>query len=133
MKQCATCKKLKPLNTFGKHSGQSDGLQPLCKDCRGTYNRAWSLELRRSNEKLILELKKEPCVDCGNKFPSCCMEFDHVPGRGKKIGHISDMMSYSKEMLLLEIEKCDLICSNCHKIRTFIERDTNKFKQSRIH
>lgn len=67
--------------------------------------------------------KDRPCMDCGNRFPSCCMDFDHV--RGKKtmnIGH--DAWSRGLKAVLAEIEKCDVVCSNCHRIRTFITRRT---------
>jgi hypothetical protein len=44
------------------------------------------------------------------------MDFDHV--RGTKIFEISKKPTTNKEVILAEIEKCDIICSNCHRIRT---------------
>lgn len=64
------------------------------------------------------EVKSKPCTDCGNCFPMCCMEFDHV--RGEKKGEVGSMVAhlYSIETIKLEAAKCELICANCHKIRT---------------
>ena len=61
--------------------------------------------------------KTGPCVDCGQTFPPCAMDFDHV--RGKKRFGVSKMRNFSIENILEEIAKCDLVCANCHRIRTF--------------
>lgn len=60
-------------------------------------------------------LKSAPCMDCGGVFPPECMDFDHV--RGVKFFNISNICR-SMESLLHEIAKCDLVCANCHRIRT---------------
>lgn len=65
-------------------------------------------------------LKESPCVDCGLSFHPCCMDFDHV--RGDKVLVISKMFTCSWERVLQEIEKCDLVCANCHRIRTNLRR-----------
>jgi len=62
-------------------------------------------------------LKDGPCVDCGGKFPSECMDFDHVPERGPKLASVGRLLR-DEELLQAEIAKCDLVCSNCHRIRT---------------
>lgn len=63
------------------------------------------------------ELKNKPCLDCKNSFPPECMDFDHV--RGEKVANPGNMFTWSQESILAEIAKCDLVCSNCHRIRTF--------------
>ncbi len=55
-----------------------------------------------------------PCADCKNSFPPECMDFDHV--RGEKIHEVSRVCN--KEFVDAEILKCDLVCANCHRIRT---------------
>jgi len=68
--------------------------------------------------KLASEIKSKPCTDCGNCFPPECMDFDHV--RGKKLCNVAAIISSGKSDALLyaEIAKCDLVCANCHRIRT---------------
>lgn len=62
------------------------------------------------------EAKRVPCFDCGGTFPPECMDFDHV--RGEKLSNVSGMLSYALPRIAAEMEKCDLVCSNCHRIRT---------------
>lgn len=63
--------------------------------------------------------KDKPCADCGNRFPLECMDFDHREGE-VKIGSIGHMIRQHKghENIVKEIEKCDVVCANCHRIRT---------------
>ena len=65
----------------------------------------------------INSLKKEPCMDCGRAFPTACMDFDHRDP-SKKILPVSRMVGYSLAKIRQEIKKCDLVCSNCHRMRT---------------
>jgi pyruvate-formate lyase-activating enzyme len=48
------------------------------------------------------------------------MEFDHRPGEAK-VSHVANMLrdGIGKARILVEISKCDLVCSNCHRIRTW--------------
>lgn len=58
-------------------------------------------------------------MDCEVSYPSYVMDFDHV--RGIKFKEISQMCraAFRIEKIPEEIEKCDLVCSNCHRVRTF--------------
>lgn len=68
---------------------------------------------------LYIEWKSKPCTDCGNLFPWYCMDHDHVPNRGEKLFEINkNTIRKPLEIVLTEIEKCDLVCSNCHRRRT---------------
>lgn len=61
------------------------------------------------------------CVDCGESNP-VVLDFDHV--RGEKILCISDMMrgAYSLATIKKEIKKCEVRCSNCHRLATYNRR-----------
>lgn len=69
----------------------------------------------------IRKLKEEkPCVDCGHYYPYYIMQFDHLDA-DKKSGIISDLIhNHSIERALEEIEKCALVCANCHAHRTWV-------------
>lgn len=69
------------------------------------------------NRAAVAALKGLPCMDCGGTFPSECMDFDHRPGEAK-LFTISEQITKSMAALRAEIAKCDLVCSNCHRIRT---------------
>jgi thioester reductase-like protein len=58
------------------------------------------------------------CSNCGHQFRYWSLNFDHR-NQKKKFKPVSQMKNskYSKEKIILEIEKCDLICVNCHRIK----------------
>ncbi len=63
-------------------------------------------------------IKTRPCLDCKHEFPPCAMDFDHV--RGEKKFNVGQRMAYvSAEDLQAEIMKCDVVCANCHRVRSF--------------
>lgn len=68
----------------------------------------------------VNSLKDKPCTDCRKKYPTYVMDFDHND-RNRKIISIARAIRdmWSKERILEEIEKCELVCANCHRIRTF--------------
>jgi hypothetical protein len=47
------------------------------------------------------------------------MQFDHRPGEGKSFDVASAVRGYSRKRILAEIAKCDLVCANCHAVRTY--------------
>jgi hypothetical protein len=65
----------------------------------------------------VSALKAGPCLDCGVRYPSYVMDFDHRPGT-EKAAAVGLMFGTTVERLLEEISKCDLVCSNCHRERT---------------
>ncbi len=76
---------------------------------------------RRKKQKRLTAYKaNRPCTDCGIYYPSCVMDFDHV--RGEKTMDVSRMVAYGWDTVMQEIDKCDLVCANCHRIRTEARR-----------
>lgn len=73
---------------------------------------------RRAKRRLHIEqAKSKPCADCGQFLPWYVMEFDHVEERGPKLFVVGGG-NRALGKLQAEIEKCDVVCANCHKIRT---------------
>jgi hypothetical protein len=66
----------------------------------------------------MAQLKAKPCTDCGGHFQACCMDFDHI--RGTKKYNVGSMFAhhYSRELIESELANCELVCSNCHRVRT---------------
>lgn len=60
-----------------------------------------------------------PCADCGQKYPYYVMHFDHLPGF-PKLFNLSRFHDYTHdiEVVKREMNKCDIVCANCHSIRT---------------
>lgn len=65
----------------------------------------------------VYKIKSNPCMDCGNKFNPWQMEFDHI--KGKKVWCVGRMTYGSQKLLDREMAKCELVCANCHKDRTY--------------
>jgi hypothetical protein len=104
-----------------------------CPDCRKAYHRGYykanadkmkarsrkfGAKRRVENQTLVNSFKDVPCADCGVKYPSYVMDFDHV--RGEKEFAVGKGVAdgYLQSKLINEIQKCEVVCSNCHRIRT---------------
>ena len=71
------------------------------------------------NRNFIKNLKeKTPCRDCKKNYPYYVMQFDHLKDKKFHIGGSSKSM----KLLLEEINKCDIVCANCHAERTYSRR-----------
>lgn len=77
--------------------------------------------IHRNDVRLkVQEIKSNtPCADCGQLYHFAVMDFDHV--RGEKLGNIGTMIATKRswKMILAEIEKCELVCACCHRVRTY--------------
>ncbi len=75
---------------------------------------------RLAMRNYINKVKNVSCMDCGIKYPPYVMDFDHRDKKSKDID-VGRMINggWSKEKVDKEIEKCDIVCSNCHRIRTY--------------
>lgn len=143
LKHCNKCNEDKPLSGFSKLKAAKDGLNYYCKPCQRAANRAcwipyYKKERKRLLKKQVLKIKErtqllaklkdKPCADCGNKFPFYSMDFDHV--RGKKEFAVSSAGNLKWSRILKEIAKCDVVCANCHRARTY-KRDQFGPKKSK--
>lgn len=103
------------------------------REARNAYARAWYAKNAEAHGRLVrarakrytreiraflAEAKSAPCMDCGGTFDRECMDFDHV--RGEKLFNVStsSWWGYSLEKVQEEIAKCELVCANCHRLRT---------------
>ena len=79
-------------------------------------------------QEVVSAIKLEMgCVDCGYAEDAIALDFDHV--RGEKIANVSKMAKalVAWDLVLDEIAKCEVVCANCHRIRTRERKDyTNR-------
>lgn len=78
--------------------------------------------IRRQKRIDYMKSKKDvPCADCGVKYPICCMDFHHEEERNqhfkKRVGVITEMKTWSIKRIDEELDKCVVLCANCHRIR----------------
>lgn len=131
-KKCSKCKLEKELDLFARNKSSKSGRSHNCKECQSAYiknhyikNKNYYLKKARKNDlistivrrEFLTWLKIQPCLDCRKEFPPEVMDFDHIDGI--KSFNISQAKSwYSWDALITEIRKCEVVCANCHRIRT---------------
>lgn len=79
------------------------------------WNRSYMRDRKQRHFRWLADYKSRPCADCGWTFPPECMDFDHL---ADKFMSVSKMASYSRDRVLAEVAKCDVVCANCHRTRT---------------
>jgi hypothetical protein len=70
----------------------------------------------------LIAQKDGPCIDCGGRFHHQAMHFDHRHPDLKDF-IVSSASLRPRELVIAEIAKCDLICANCHAVRTWMRRN----------
>lgn len=143
---CSNCKVvLTDENGYRRKSGDREGdFTGTCKPCSVLLARKWC---RGNREKVAARAKKayhanpekllsrladrrrklnllkmeRPCYDCGGTFDPECMEWDHLPDK-EKCFEIGRGPSYPLARVMDEIAKCQLVCCNCHSLRTIRRR-----------
>jgi hypothetical protein len=73
--------------------------------------------MKSRNRMLVYEyLREHPCVDCG-ETDTVVLEFDHLRDKVAGISVLANRQ-VDWEVIAAEIEKCDVVCANCHRRRT---------------
>ena len=124
---CSGCSLPKKPEDLSRKYGKATS---RCLECTNAYARArypankhkqleYNKQQRTKRKRIAYTLKSSPCMDCNRLHSPWQMDFDHV--RGKKLFNVSAALmdtSVSMEIILSEMDKCDLVCSNCHRNRT---------------
>lgn len=119
MKQCRYCKKYFPETDFGIAKTTEKKVYRRRK-CRYCY-RATKTKLRRRQRKYIEDYKKkEGCEKCGINDPRV-LDFQHIKDKEFTIAEYYHHQ-FGLKRLIKEIEKCIVICANCHRIEHFEAR-----------
>jgi hypothetical protein len=113
---CANCHRVRSRRQHRKRLAERDLSAP--RNPRIAEQR----ERWRHNADILDQLRSVPCSDCGGSFPQCCMDFDHLDPATKRDG-VTRMISHaSLERILAEVDKCEIVCANCHRARTYRRR-----------
>lgn len=126
--RCVRCLQWKPVGDF--HRSRT-GQFSYCRNCRNAYDRSYyrtrGKAARNARKRAWLTAERKwmaslkhgiPCADCRCVFPVYVMHWDHLPDF-QKTDSISAMVgSRRREAILQELKKCELVCANCHILRT---------------
>ena len=122
---CFRCKEDKPESAFYRRYA---GRQSQCIVCHKEYTKKhyqdhkveYAVRSRKNSaryRKAIQKLKDKPCADCKLEFPYYVMDFDHVTGdKEEAVSRLASKGHFKRAFE--EAKKCDVVCSNCHRIRT---------------
>ena len=133
-KNCPRCHQDLPLSEYGIRTNGRP--QHWCRKCHCLYQRRYFekhqeyyakliAERVERNRSMVREAKSKPCADCARCYPHYVMDFDHRPGE-KKCFNLANAMGQTRisaKRLQAEIDKCDVVCANCHRIRTHMRRE----------
>lgn len=133
VKKCNVCGEDKPLEQFHR---RGDGYQHACKPCKAKIAKGYYARNKDHHQSVASdrrsqlrdwanELKQRPCVDCNGVFHFRAMQWDHVGT--DKVANVSVMVTdgFGRETILSEIAKCELVCANCHAVRTYEREKKN--------
>jgi len=126
---CAKCCKQRETKNFNKNVSKADGLQPYCRECQNNVDRTLygssalrrqkvrqrSLAKRAELHAITVKVKLERgCYCCPERTPEC-LKFHHLDPKMKDL-EVSKAVQFewSVPRLLREIEKCVVVCGNCH-------------------
>lgn len=134
MPRCRVCQQEKAEEEFAWRFKALGIRQRICRSCRSEENRGWYerhreehierviANTRRNREKarkrVYNYLRHHPCEECGESDPAV-LEFHHE-GEFDKFKEVSLMIAegYSLRSIAQEINKCRVLCCNCHRKQT---------------
>ncbi len=111
-------------NAWNKGTGQGRAQQSQRDSKQRWYENhrdVYSERNQRRRKEMAAEIRKAksvPCADCGHPFPYYVMDFDHRDGEEKLFNISAGALQRGRAAVRAEMKKCDVICSNCHRIRT---------------
>lgn len=117
MKICKSCEKDLPDNQFYVGTQKERGkiykyLDSICRSCRLRY----SANRRRDIKRQAVIYKGEVCVKCGIKSTHYEIYDFHHTDRASKDFSIAKVGGLGLESMKGELDKCELLCANCHRI-----------------
>ena len=130
---CARCHTSKPLTEFPIKSAARGTYRSYCRPCCSEYGKEHyrrnvaaymdrakaraSIDRQRNRDFIAEYLSTHPCVDCGEADP-VVLEFDHRDPKTKRaeVGRL--VHTTTLPAVRAELEKCDVRCGNCHRIKT---------------
>ena len=124
-RRCPDCKRNRSLTFFSSSASTKYTDNPIytrrrCVDC---HNKYISKNKYATKKRLNAYKKEKKCVRCGFNDPRA-LHFHHLDPKNKKKA-ISNLvsMNYNWETILKEVEKCEVLCANCHAITHSEEKE----------
>lgn len=132
-KICFKCQQDLPLSSFNKNSSKKDGLAHECRECKKLYQRKFYLDNKQDHilkansrkqelRRKLKELKSTLKCNCGESHPAC-LQFHHINDDKEIEVSTAVSLGWSWYKIVKEIEKCQVLCANCHFKLHYEEND----------
>jgi hypothetical protein len=152
IKQCTVCKITKSYTDFYFRDRSAGRLHSQCKECYKTKRIGFMEEhyakygdeyrtrarirkmVQKSDrqEKITRYLKDKHCEVCGISDIRV-LDFDHLDQKTKKFSIARGLNNgWAWDVILEEIQKCRILCANCHRIRTAEQQNSYKWRLGRV-
>ena len=86
-----------------------------CYECVPEYSTATGNQMRKVIKKWALDYKGNKCEICGYSKCSEALDFHHINPQEKDFNFSDRDVALDWEMIKKELDKCILVCSNCHR------------------
>lgn len=151
MKTCKTCKENKSVSDFATNNTKPDGLNWQCRTCQSAYFKEYYKNNKKKHvsrvrvvnertrqklhEFLAAYFENNPCVECGEDN-ILVLEIDHINNKSKN-GKAFSMGEARRNGISLrkvkkELERCQVLCANCHRVKTAHESNSWRLKFTRV-
>lgn len=135
-KFCGRCRTTKRSEDFGVKDRSRGWLQPWCRECEREYKAAWYARHRAEHiehvrvqraatkeanrARILAYLTEHPCVGCG-ETNLVVLDFDHLRDKRRNVTYMVSA-GFPWATIEKEIVKRQVLCANCHRIKTARER-----------
>jgi hypothetical protein len=111
-RQCTGCNAILPnTSEFFYHNDNQRKIHSRCKKCMTSRAIDW----QRANKKIAVEYKGGKCLRCGYSKYIGALDFHHRDPSQKDFQLSRALKGKVLETTKKELDKCDLLCSNCHR------------------
>ena len=108
---CTRCGEIKELDLFVKHKQCREGRAHYCRSCDSLQ----TSHLRRETKLKAIKYKGGKCARCNEMYPPAVYDFHHLDATTKDADP-GALMGRKWEKVKEELDKCILLCSNCHRM-----------------
>ena len=110
---CNKCKIRKSLDLFGVDNSCMNKHKGICRECESKINRMYYSK----NKIELIKIKGNVCEVCNKQFDWWVYDFHHVDSSIKetKMSQLYKTRNMNLEKVLEELDKCILVCANCHR------------------
>lgn len=119
--------------TYEKRRKNYHNETPEQREKRNSNRREWVNENREelnrkrrerksTHKRYLIEMLGGECVGCG---VTTNLQFDHIDRKEKNV-NVTSLLAGKLETAITEAKKCQLLCEDCHRLKTTINHDCNQ-------